>query len=67
MIYYPNFDDLNKFKLSPLHGETSEIGKKYFVGCYETWLKDGIYAVTNIDVEISTLSKYLFWWKQFLS
>ena len=61
MIHYPNFDDLNKFRLSLLHGETSEIGKKYFVGCYSLWLKDGIYAVTNMDVEILTLSKYLFW------
>ena len=52
MIHYPNFDDLNKFKLSLLHGETSEIGNKCFVGCYAPWLKGGIYAVTNIDVEI---------------
>ena len=26
--------------------------KKYFVGCYAPWLKDGIFAVTNISVEI---------------
>ena len=51
-IHYPIFDDLSKFKVSLLHDETSEIGKKYFVGCYGLWLKDGIYAVTNIGVEI---------------
>ena len=26
--------------------------KKYFVGCYSSWLKDGIYGVTNVGVEI---------------
>ena len=31
---------------------TSEIGNFNFVGSYATWLNDGIYAVTNIDVEI---------------
>ena len=46
-INYPIFDDLNKFKVSLLHEETSEIGKKYLVGCYAPWLKDGIYAVTK--------------------
>ena len=46
-INYPIFDDLNKFKVSLLHEETSEIGKKYLVGCYASWLKDGIYTVTK--------------------
>ena len=27
--------------------------KKYFVQCYAPWLKDGIYAVTNLAIEIS--------------
>ena len=27
--------------------------KKYFVQCYAPWLKDGIYAVTNLGIEIS--------------
>ena len=26
--------------------------RKYFIRCYAHWLKDGIYAVTNIDLEI---------------
>ena len=47
------FDNLNKFKVSLLHEETSEIWKKYFVGCYAPQLKDGIYAVTNVSIEIS--------------
>ena len=47
------FDNLNKFKVSLLHEETSEIRKKYFVGCYAPQLKDGIYAVTNVSIEIS--------------
>ena len=41
----------DKFKVSLLHEEISEIKKK-FVGCYAPWLKDDIYAVTNIGVEI---------------
>ena len=41
-----------KFKVSLLHEEKSEIGNKYFVKCYALWLKNGIYAVTNIGVEI---------------
>ena len=24
--------------------------KKYFVGCYTSWLKDGIYTITNVAV-----------------
>ena len=38
--------------VSLLNEETSEIGKKRFAGCYEHWQKDGIFAVTNIGVEI---------------
>ena len=47
------FDNLNTFSLSLLHEETSEIWKKYFVGCYIPWLKDGISAVTNVGIETS--------------
>ena len=35
-----------------MNEETSEVSKKYFVGCYTQWLKDGIYAVINVSVEI---------------
>ena len=38
--------------VSVLHAETREIGKKHFVECYAPWLKDGIFAITNISVEI---------------
>ena len=51
-IHYPVFDHLTKFKVSLLHEKTSETGKKYFVGRYARWLRDGIYAITNIGVEI---------------
>ena len=44
------FDNLKKFKVSLVHEETR---KKYFVGCYAPQLKDGIYAVTNVSIEIS--------------
>ena len=30
------------------------IMKNYFVGCYAPWSKDGVYAVTNVVLEIST-------------
>ena len=50
-IHNPIFDNLNEFKVSLLHEETKETGKKYFVGCYAPWLK-GDYAVTNIGVEM---------------
>ena len=36
-----------------LHEETSGKGKTYFVGCHATWLKDGIFAVTNIGVKFN--------------
>ena len=44
--------------------------KKYFFGCYITWLKAGIYAVTNVAVcpnlmYIQCRSKFLFLRKQF--
>ena len=37
--------------VSLLHEETNEIRQKSFVGCYAPWLKDGIFAVTNIGVK----------------
>ena len=52
MIHYRIFEDLSIFKVSILHEETSEIGKKYFVGCYTPWPKDGIYDITNIGLEL---------------
>ena len=51
-MHYPIFDDLNTFKVNILDEETSQIGKKHFAWCYALWLKDHIYAVTNIDAEI---------------
>ena len=51
-MHYPSFVDLNKFKVSLLHEEASEIENINFAVCYATWLKDGIYAVTKIGVEI---------------
>ena len=36
--------DLNKFKVSTLHEETSEIEIVNFDECYATWLKDEIYV-----------------------
>ena len=43
--------------------------KKHFVGCYTSWLKDGIYTMTNVGVYpnlmyIQCISKFLFSWKQ---
>ena len=52
-IYYPHFADLIKFKVSLLKEEATEIESIDFIGCYTTWLKDEIYVVTNITVEIS--------------
>lgn len=46
MIHCTSVSNLDKFKLSLLHKEASEI-ENNFVGCYATWWKDGIYAVTN--------------------
>lgn len=46
MIHCASFSNLDKFKSSLLHKEASEI-ENNFVGCYATWWKDGIYAVTN--------------------
>ena len=51
-IYYPRFADLN---ISLLQEEATEIESIDFVGCYTTWLKDDIYGVTNIIVEISII------------
>ena len=53
MIYYPRFADWNKFRISLPQEEATEIESVDFVGCYATRLKDGIYAVTNISVEIT--------------
>ena len=48
-----HFWHLTKIKVSLLYEETNQWNrKKYFVGCYAPWLKDGIYAATNISVEI---------------
>ena len=52
-IYYPRFTNLNKFKSSLRQEEATEIESIDFVGCYAVRLKDGIYAVTNISVEVS--------------
>ena len=37
------------------HEKASEIGRKYFVWCHTPWLKDVIFAVTNIAVEFNDL------------
>ena len=51
MIYFSSFGDLNRFKVSLLHEEATEIESIDFVGlCNST--KD-VYAVTNINVKIS--------------
>ena len=58
------FDNLKKFKVRLQHEEKSEIWKKYFVGCYTPWLKDGILTVTNVGIEISQcIFKCLFSWE----
>ena len=46
------FCHLNKIKVSLLHEEANEIKNIDFIWCYATWLKDGIYAIRNIVVEI---------------
>ena len=45
-----SFVDLNKFKVSTLHEETSEIENVNFDECYATWLKDEMYYVTIMSV-----------------
>ena len=62
LIRYPIFEDLNKFKPSLLlhgaiigewiHEKASKIGKICFVGYCAPWLKNYIYVVTNIGVEV---------------
>ena len=52
-IYHPRFPNLIKFKVSLQQEKATEIESIDFVGCYTTRLKDDIYAVTNISVEIS--------------
>ena len=47
----------NTFKVSLPNEETSEIGSKYFVGCYAPCIKGWYYAVTNIGVEILVYMK----------
>ena len=42
-----------QYKVSYIQKEATEIESIDFVRCYTTWLKDVIYAVTNIIVEIS--------------
>ena len=46
-----NKSDWSKVKVSLLYGEKSE--KENVFECFAISLKDSIYAVTNIDVEIS--------------
>ena len=57
MMYYPSFVDLNKFNVSLLQEEATEIESIDFVGCYTTQLKDDICAVTNTSDR--SLSAYL--------
>ena len=38
--------------------EASEIENINFIGCYATWLKNIIYAATNIGVKLLCISKY---------
>ena len=50
-------DSLSKFcpfkqKVSLLYEEVNEIENRSFVPCYPTWLKNGIYFVTNFAAEI---------------
>ena len=45
-----NIVDLNKFKVSTLHEETSEIENVNFDECYATWLKDEMYYMTIMRV-----------------
>ena len=51
-IYYSSFTDLNKFKVSLLHEEATEIESTDFVGLRNS-PKGYIYTITNISVEIS--------------
>ena len=56
------FKRIDKYSLSniwpfkEIHGKSTWRNKwnrkKEFVGCYAPWLKDGIFAVTNIGAEI---------------
>ena len=50
-IRYPIFNNISKLMVNILW-RNEWIAKKYFVGSYTLRLKDGIYAVTNIGVEI---------------
>ena len=38
----------------------NEAEKKYFVVCYTPWLKDAIYAVTNISITNSSENSFSF-------
>ena len=38
----------------------NEAEKKYFVVCYTPWLKDAIYAVTNISIRNSSENSFSF-------
>ena len=49
-VYYPSFANLNKFKVSLLQEEATEIESLFLLA----QLKDGIYAIfLYIDVEVS--------------
>ena len=50
-MHYPSFTNLNKFKVSAVNQERSEIETINFVECYTAWPTDGSYPVTNIGVE----------------
>ena len=43
-----------------MNDEASEVENISFIGCYATWLKNIIYAATNIGAEFLCISKYSF-------
>ena len=53
------FPILKNLKLSLLDDEASEIENIIFIGCYSTWLKNIVYAPTNIGAEFLCISKYV--------
>ena len=40
-----------KAKFTTVHEEAKEIDNINFTGCYATWLKNSVYAITNIGIE----------------
>ena len=64
-------DSLSKFclfkqKVSLLYEEVNEIENSSFVPCYPTWLKNGIYFVTNFAAEILKTDSRVGWPNIFL-